>query len=112
MRRTRFWSWVWIICGALYFLTPLVATLDFSLRAKKDEIGFTAYARVFDDPAFYRSFLFSLEMAVFTIIVCLLLIVPTAYWVQLRLPRLRPVVEFISLLPFVVPAVVLVFGLI
>ena len=37
---------------------------------------------------------------------------PTAYWVQLRLPRLRPVIEFITLLPFVVPAIVLVFGLI
>lgn len=36
--------------------------------------------------------------------------VPTAYWVQLRLPRLRPVVEFITLLPLVVPAIVIVFG--
>ena len=39
-----------------------------------------------------------------------LLVVPTAYWVQLRLPRLRPVVEFITLLPLVIPAIVLVFG--
>jgi putative spermidine/putrescine transport system permease protein len=51
-------------------------------------------------------------MAVFTIIVSVLLIVPTAYWVHLRLPRLRPVVEFITLLPFVIPAIVLVFGMI
>ena len=35
---------------------------------------------------------------------------PTAYWVRLRLPRLRPVVEFITLLPFVIPAIVIVFG--
>ena len=40
------------------------------------------------------------------------LIVPTAYWVRLRLPRLRPIVEFVTLLPFVIPPVVLVFGLI
>ena len=39
-----------------------------------------------------------------------LLVVPTAYWVQLRLPRLRPVIEFITLLPLVIPAIVLVFG--
>jgi putative spermidine/putrescine transport system permease protein len=32
--------------------------------------------------------------------------------VTLKLPKLRPVVEFITLLPFVIPAVVLVFGLI
>jgi len=35
-----------------------------------------------------------------------------SYWVRLRVPRLRPVVEFITLLPFVIPPVVLVFGLI
>ena len=39
-----------------------------------------------------------------------LLVVPTAYWIQLRLPRLRPTVEFITLLPLVIPAIVLVFG--
>ena len=37
---------------------------------------------------------------------------PTAYWVRLRAPRLRPVVEFVTLLPFVIPPVVYVFGLI
>jgi putative spermidine/putrescine transport system permease protein len=51
-------------------------------------------------------------MGVLTIVASLALIVPTAYWVRLRLPRLRPVVEFITLMPFVVPAIVLVFGLI
>jgi putative spermidine/putrescine transport system permease protein len=40
----------------------------------------------------------------------ILLVVPTAYWIQLRLPKLRPVVEFITLLPLVIPAIVLVFG--
>jgi putative spermidine/putrescine transport system permease protein len=40
------------------------------------------------------------------------LVVPTAYWVQLRVPRARSIVEFVTLLPFVIPPVVLVFGLI
>ena len=44
--------------------------------------------------------------------VSLALIVPTAFWVRLRVPRLRPIVEFVTLLPFVIPPVVLVFGLI
>ena len=33
--------------------------------------------------------------------------VPTAYWIRLKLPRLRPVVEFITLLPLVIPAIVI-----
>lgn len=112
MRRTRLWAWLWITLGVLYFLLPLIGTLNFSLRARRGVLSFAAYESVFGDPRFFATFLFSLEMAVLTIIVSLLLIVPTAYWVYLRLPRLRPVVEFVTLLPFVVPAIVLVFGLI
>ena len=58
------------------------------------------------------SFGYSLLWAVITMAISLLLVVPTAYWVQLRLPKLRPYVEFVTLMPFVVPAVVLIFGLI
>jgi putative spermidine/putrescine transport system permease protein len=39
-----------------------------------------------------------------------LLVVPTAYWVRLRMPCARPFVEFITLLPLVIPAIVIVFG--
>ncbi|HET9222854.1 MAG TPA: ABC transporter permease [Roseiflexaceae bacterium] len=112
MQRTRFWAWLWIALGMLYFMLPLIGTLNFSLRARRGVLSLDAYTSVFSDPRFFQTFLFSLQMALLTIVVSLLLIVPTAYWVHLSLPRLRPVVEFITLLPFVVPAIVLVFGLI
>jgi putative spermidine/putrescine transport system permease protein len=111
MRKRHLWSWFWVALGLLYFFVPLYATLDFSLRAEKDKIGLAAYVNVFSDALFYESFTFSLQAALLTVGVSCLLIVPTVYWVQLRLPRLRPVIEFVTLLPFVVPAVVLVFGL-
>jgi putative spermidine/putrescine transport system permease protein len=41
----------------------------------------------------------------------LVLLVPTMVWVQLRLPRLLRVVEFVCLLPLTIPAIVLVVGL-
>ncbi len=112
MKRFPLLSWLWVIIGAVYFILPLYGTLDFSLRAQRDTIGFLAYQRALTDPDFIKSFVYSNEMAVITIIVSILLIVPTAYWVQLKMPQLRPVVEFISLLPFVIPAIILVFGLI
>jgi len=112
MKRFPVWSWLWFILGALYFLLPLYGTLDFSLRAKRGTLSLLAYERALSDPQFIRSFTFSTQMAVYTIIVGLLLIVPTAYWVHLRLPKLRSVIEFLTLLPFVIPAIVLVFGLI
>jgi putative spermidine/putrescine transport system permease protein len=39
-----------------------------------------------------------------------LLVTPTAFWVRLKLPSLRPVIEFITLLPLVIPPIVIVFG--
>lgn len=111
-RRNRFWAWVILIMTAVYFLIPLGATFWWSLRAEADKLGFEAYRRLFEDANFWPSFTESVANAVAAIFLSLLIIVPTAYWVTLRLPRLRPVVEFITLLPFVIPAVVLVFGLI
>ena len=43
--------------------------------------------------------------------ITLLLLVPTVYWVHLKLPRLRPVIGFLALVPFVVPPIILVVGL-
>lgn len=111
-RRATFWAWLWIALGAAYFLLPLIATLNFSLRARRGEIGLTAYRSVFSDPKFYESFGFSAQMALVTIVVSVLLLLPTAYWINLRMRWLRPVVEFVTLLPFVIPGIVLVFGLI
>lgn len=110
MKRKSFWSWIWIALGVIYFILPLYSTFDFSLRAKKGVLSFLAYTNVFKDPNFWSTITFSLEIAFFTIIVSILLVVPTAYWIRLRLPQLRGIIEFISMLPFVVPAIVLVFG--
>jgi putative spermidine/putrescine transport system permease protein len=112
VKRGRFWGWSWIGLGALYFLLPLIGTLDFSLRKVRGTLSLAAYQEVLGDPQFTETFLFSNQMAVLTILASLLLIVPTAYWVHLRVPRARPIVEFITLMPFVIPAIVLVFGMI
>jgi putative spermidine/putrescine transport system permease protein len=110
--RSRVWSWLILLVGVLYFLIPLGATFYWSLRAEKGKLGFEAYRRLFADAQFLPTFSESIVNAIAAIILSLLIIVPTAYWVTLRLQRLRPIVEFITLLPFVIPAVVLVFGLI
>jgi len=110
--RKRLGSWLIFLVTSLYFLIPLGATFYWSLRGKKDVLGFEAYRKLFADTNFLPAFSESIINAVATIVLSLLIVVPTAYWVTLRLPRLRPVVEFITLLPFVIPAIVLVFGII
>ena len=104
------WAWLVFVLGALYFILPLVGTAIHSLRTRPDI--FLAYRQVLQDPAFFGGLLYSFTVGVITIIVSLLIIVPTAYWVRLKVPRLRPVVEFVTLMPFVIPPIILVFGLI
>ena len=103
-----FW-WLVFIVGAIYFFLPLIGTLAFSL---KDKPITGAYTGILKDKEFASSLLYSSVIGLATVVVSTALVVPTAFWVRLKLPRLRPVVEFITLLPFMVPPVVLVFGLI
>lgn len=110
--RNRLLSGLIYFLVSAYFLVPLGTTFYWSLRGEKDKLGFEAYRKLFADSNFLPAFNQAIVNAVVAIIICLLIIVPTAYWVTLRLPKLRPVVEFITFLPFVIPAVVLVFGLI
>lgn len=110
--RFQLGSWIIYMALALYFLIPLATTFYWSLRAEKGKLGLEAYRRLFADSNFLPAFTESMVNAVAAIFISLLIIVPTAYWVTLRLPKLRPIIEFITLLPFVIPAVVLVFGLI
>jgi putative spermidine/putrescine transport system permease protein len=105
----RFAWWLVFIAGSLYFILPLIGTFAFSLKALP--VG-AAYTGILDDPAFFSTLIYSFVVGFITIIVSISIILPTAFWVRLRIPRARPFIEFITLLPFVVPPIVLVFGLI
>lgn len=103
-------AWGVFLLGCLYFLLPLVGMAEFSLRMRRDEYSLDAYRVVFADTRFWATFGYSLMLAGWTIVVGVVLVVPTAYWVRLKLPQARPFVEFVTLLPLVIPAIVIVFG--
>jgi putative spermidine/putrescine transport system permease protein len=108
------WDWLWLAIAALYFLVPLYGTAEFSLETGGGHYGFTYYAQILQDtssPTFKDSFILSLKLAIGTVVVSTLLMVPTVFWVNLRLPRLRPVLDFIAVMPFVVPAITLGVGI-
>ncbi len=109
--RVPWWGLLWLLLGSAYFVIPLLATARFSLRAAGGGYGFDAYREILADPLFRSSLAFSFRLAGLTIALALVLLVPTAYWVHLKLPRLRSVVELMTVLPFVVPPIVLVVGL-
>jgi putative spermidine/putrescine transport system permease protein len=116
---TRIFSWIVFLLGFLYFFLPLLATFDFSLKARLSTADLAegrpdfavAYQHVLADPRFLGTLGYSFAIGLITIVASLAIIVPTAYWVRLRLPRLRPFIEFLTLTPFVIPPVIMVFGL-
>ncbi|GAB4216942.1 MAG: ABC transporter permease subunit [Rhodoferax sp.] len=110
MRRRPWAAWFTVALAVAYFATPLIATLEFSLRMRRGQYSLDAYREVFADPLFQSSFGYSMAIAGLTIVVGSLLVIPTAYWVHWKLPRWRATIEFITLLPLVIPAIVLVFG--
>ena len=78
-------------------------------------ISFSAYRAIFNKPptgqvGFTTALVYSLEISVVTIVLTLALMVPTQLLLHLRFPRVRPLVEIITLLPLVFPPVVLVVG--
>ncbi|MFZ1773150.1 MAG: ABC transporter permease [Rhizobiaceae bacterium] len=107
---SRFWAWAAFLGGCLFFVLPLVGMTEFSLKMRRGVYSLDAYAKVIGDPRFQETFSYSVLMALVTIVFGVLLIVPTAYWVRLKLPRARPFIEFVTLLPLVIPAIVIVFG--
>lgn len=104
---------IWLLLGAAYFLLPLVGTFIFSLKSNQTGKCCTiaSYTWVVHNGDFWHTLKLSLLLALETIAISLVLFVPTVYWVHLKVPRLRPLIAFFALIPFVVPPIVLVVGL-
>jgi putative spermidine/putrescine transport system permease protein len=104
---------IWLLLAGAYFLIPLIADLLFSLN--KIQTGkccsAAAYGTILHDGAFWHSLRVSALLALETIAISLALFVPTVYLVHLKIPKLRPVLAFLALIPFVVPPIVMVVGL-
>lgn len=107
--------WVILLVCGVYFIGPLIAAISFTLQSPHGGLTFSAYRQIFDRPptgqiGFVTALVYSLEIAVVTIVITLALMLPTQLLLHLRLPRWRGLVEVITLLPLVFPPVVLVVG--
>ncbi|GGN07912.1 ABC transporter permease [Actinoplanes campanulatus] len=104
--------WTVLTVMGVFFLLPLIAMVEFSTRDPETWPLLLDWPRLAEEyPALAEGILASLAQAALTSVLMLVLLVPTAIWVRLRLPRLRRVVEFLCLLPLTIPAIVLVVGL-
>jgi putative spermidine/putrescine transport system permease protein len=96
------WRWVILVLTGVYFLLPLWGALRFS--------GTSAFGNVISEDGFGSSLWLSVRLAIVTTAITLALMVPTTVYVHLRLPQLRRVLDSITILPVVIPPVVLIIG--
>ena len=96
------WRWVILLIAGIYFLLPLYAAIRFA--------GIKAFGSVFTQPGFGSSLWVSIQIAAMTWAITMALMVPTTIYVHLRLPAMRRFLESITILPIVIPPIVLTVG--
>ncbi len=111
---------VLIVIG-LFYVLPMLSMARFAFqRVPMALLGWdTLFKRwtikplftMMSDPIFRQSAFLSLRLAFLSALVTLIVLVPTVVYVHVSMMRARPVVEIISVLPFVVPAIALVVGI-
>ena len=113
MTRSRPQIWRITILGlaAIFFIGPLVAAFKFSLVQSDGSYGFGNYGQIAGNAAIRSALVTSLEIAAIASVVVVALMLPTVVWVRLRLPRLTLLLEGITVLPIVIPPVVVAAGL-
>ena len=105
---------VLLLLFAVYFFLPLFSMLNFSLKNRPNEpqgYTFDSYKLLVQDDTLRSAIVASLSLAVLTVLLMVLLLVPTMIWVRLRVPGLSRTVEFLCLLPLTVPPLVIVVGI-
>jgi putative spermidine/putrescine transport system permease protein len=100
--RPAIWRWVVLLIAAVYFLVPLLVAFRFA--------GIKSFGSVISQSGFTSSLGLSVRLAVVTTVITIVLMLPTTVYVHLKLPRVRRLMEGITILPIVIPPVVLIVG--
>jgi putative spermidine/putrescine transport system permease protein len=97
------------IVGMIYFSLRKVATPDLTLQHYSDLLS-PANEATYD--GLFQGIGNSLVICLITVLMVVVLLLPTMILVELRFPRYRRVLEFVCIIPITIPAVVLVVGFI
>jgi putative spermidine/putrescine transport system permease protein len=110
-QRTPVGKIILVVLGAIFFFGPLVAAFISSINYNKLGYRFTAYNSILRSPDIGAPLWLSFQIAVYTVIASFALMLPTVFWMQLKVPAARPLLEIVSILPYVIPPIILVVGI-
>jgi putative spermidine/putrescine transport system permease protein len=108
-RRNR-WRWPVLVVAGVFFLLPIYAGFHFALRETSGAYTLKYFTTIPHQQGFSAAFGLTLRLAVITTAITMILMVPTTVYVHLRVPHLRRVFDGVTLLPIVIPPVVLIVG--
>jgi putative spermidine/putrescine transport system permease protein len=117
-RPGRLWHLFVVTALFAFLVIPLLVTFLFSISTDwqntvlPEGITFNWYAALFSDERFLMALGRSFLIAILTVIVSLLIMVPAIFVVAVYFPRLEKLLQSIVLLPFALPGVVAAVGLI
>lgn len=119
-KKARPSGWQIFMVGSFlfYMIVPIISTYIFSVATRWDRTilpeGFTLefYQRAFAASYFTITLRNSLILSMATVLVSLLVIVPTVYWIHTHLSGAKPLLDVLMILPFGIPTVVLALALV
>jgi putative spermidine/putrescine transport system permease protein len=109
--RPQIWRVAVFVLAAIFFLVPLAAAFKYSLQQDTGGYGFANYGQIIHNPTVRAPLVTSLEIAVISAAIVIVLVLPTVVWVRLKKPQATAFMELVTLLPIVIPPVVMAAGL-
>jgi putative spermidine/putrescine transport system permease protein len=109
-RRVHWGRGTALVLAAAYFIVPFYAAMQFSLANINGGFSLEPLSEIGQSPGFFPALWLSTQLAIVAMVIVMLLMVPTMIYVHLRLPRFRRVMEVITILPIIIPPIVLIVG--
>lgn len=105
------------LLAAVYLLLPVAAIVLYSIatywtaHALPDGYTIAHWIAAFGDARLLAALGRTFLLAAGVVLIDLALVIPVVYWQRVRNPRIRVAVELVAAIPFVLPFIVIAFGI-
>ena len=116
-KKKHYGSYLILVIFGLYMIFPLLSTFFYSTSTSwsntilPEDFTFQWFVQLIEDPNFISAVIRSLTLTVITLVVVLLLMVPTVFLVYMYFPKVDHFMKGLVLMPYAIPGVILATGL-
>lgn len=117
MKENRIKHYIITALILIYLFLPLVGTFLYSIATNwqttvlPEGITFKWYTQVLSDGRFLESLFRSFLVCTVTVVICLVIMIPTIFIIDCYFPKLDKLLSILSMIPFAIPGVVSAVGL-